>query len=122
VKASCSAARQKSAARHVLALTAVLVLAQSSDMLQADVHVAMDGAPRGALPCETNLTGACLTSLAQGRLPSILFPPGVVKTFSVFATNWDVKTCNTASGVGTSVLSVNFCQWGRVYVPVKVDW
>jgi hypothetical protein len=92
------------------------------DMLQVDVHVAIDGGPRGALLCETDRTGACLTSFAQGRLPSILFPPGVVKTFSVFPTTWDVETCNTTSGVGSSVLSVSFGEWGRVYVPVVVDW
>src|SRR5262245_17582268 len=104
---------------RAFALSAVNV---ANGTLQVDVHVAVDGEPRGALLCETDLTGTCLTNLAQGRLPSILFPPGVVKTFSVFATAWDVATCNTSSGAGTSVLSVNFDRYGSVYVPVVVDW
>ena len=105
--------------QRAFALSAVNV---GNDTLQVDVHVTVNGEPRGALLCETDLTGTCLTSLAQGRLPSILFPPGVVKTFSVFATVWDVETCSMSSGVGTAVLSVDFDRWGRVYVPVVVDW
>ena len=55
--------------QRAFALSAVNV---GNGTLEVDVHVAVDGEPRGALLCETDLTGTCRTSLAQGR--SAVYP------------------------------------------------